>query len=78
MAKAKKQATVQRQARRAMGTIRRRSHQAKAAIQSRTLTLGELIAAAYDTLGNEVKDVARVLGSADLACAIHKRIVVTR
>ena len=78
MAKAKKQATVQRQARRAMGSIRRRSRQAKANLKAQTLTVGELIAAAFDTVGNEVKDVARVLASPDLACAIQKRIVLVQ
>lgn len=74
----KKAATMQRQGRRAMGSIRRRGRQARAALRNQTVTLGELIAAAFDTVGNEVKDVARVLASPDLACAIQKRIVLVQ
>lgn len=46
--------------------------------QKKTLTVGELVAATFDAVGNEVKDVAKVLSSPDLACAIHRRIVVVR
>ncbi|HZN94950.1 MAG TPA: hypothetical protein VFB81_19690 [Myxococcales bacterium] len=40
------------------------------------LTVGDLIAAAYDALGSEARDVARVLRSPDLSVAIHRRIVL--
>ncbi|HEY8211746.1 MAG TPA: chaperonin [Myxococcaceae bacterium] len=40
------------------------------------LTVGDLIAAAYDTLGSEVRAVARVLKSPDLSLAIHRRIIL--
>ena len=39
-------------------------------------TVGELIVAAFDTVGNEVKDVARLLSSREIGRAAHRRIVV--
>jgi hypothetical protein len=78
MAKAnKKAAAVKRQGRRGMSNVRRRAP-AKAAFRTRTVTLGELIAAAFETVGGEVKEVAKLLSSNDLACAIQKKIVVTQ
>jgi hypothetical protein len=41
-------------------------------------TLGELIAAAFDTVGNEVKDVARLLSSREIGRAAHARIVLVQ
>jgi hypothetical protein len=41
-------------------------------------TLGELIAAAFDTVGNEVKDVARLLSSRQIGRAAHARIVLVQ
>jgi hypothetical protein len=41
-------------------------------------TLGELIAAAFDTVGNEVKDVARLLSSREIGRATHARIVLVQ
>jgi len=40
--------------------------------------LGELVAAAFDTVGNEVKDVARLLASRELGRAARSRIVLVR
>lgn len=40
-------------------------------------TLGELIAAAFDIVGDEVKSVARLVSSSDMAKVIGKRIVVS-
>lgn len=68
--------TVKRQGRRVMPALRRKSAKAKASGQVKQLTLGELIAAAFDTVGHEVKDVAKLLSSPDMACAIRRRIVV--
>jgi hypothetical protein len=40
------------------------------------LTVGDLIAAAYDALESEARDVMRVLSSPALAVAIRRRIVL--
>lgn len=48
----------------------------KAAGKRKQLTVGDLIAAAYDALGSEARAVARVLKSPDLSLAIHRRIVL--
>ncbi|CAM4310169.1 MULTISPECIES: hypothetical protein [Myxococcus] len=39
------------------------------------VTLGDLIAAAFDTVGGEVKKVAQVMSSKDMAVATGKHIV---
>jgi hypothetical protein len=41
-------------------------------------TLGELIVAAFDTVGNEVKDVARLLSSREIGRTAHRRIVLVQ
>src|SRR5262249_5741261 len=41
-------------------------------------TLGELIVAAFDTVGNEGKDVARLLSSREIGRAAHRRIVLVQ
>jgi hypothetical protein len=41
-------------------------------------TLGELIAAAFDTVGNEVTDVARLLASREIGRATHRHIVLVQ
>ena len=48
----------------------------RAAVKRAPLTVGDLIAAAYDALGGGARDVARVLKSPDLSVAIHRRIVL--
>jgi hypothetical protein len=40
--------------------------------------LGELVAAAFDTVGNEVKDVAKLLASPELGRAAKSRIVLVQ
>lgn len=50
----------------------------KAAHRSVKTTLGELIVAAFDTVGNEVKDVARLLSSREIGKAAHRRIVLVQ
>ena len=51
---------------------------AKAHREAVQTTLGELIAAAFDTVGNEVKDVARLLSSREIGRAAHARIVLVQ
>jgi hypothetical protein len=41
-------------------------------------TLGELIVAAFDIVGNRVPDVAHLLASRELGRAAHGRIVLVR
>ncbi len=59
-----------------MKTKRQGRHGAKAVAKKATVTLGDLIAAAFDTVGTEVKEVARVLSSKDMARLTGRRIVV--
>jgi hypothetical protein len=74
MAKRTQTPPPQRQGRR--GTPARRKI-AKAAPARVNTNLGELIAAAFDTVGNEVKDVARLLSSRELRrCANHPIVLV--
>jgi hypothetical protein len=40
--------------------------------------LGDLVAAAFDTVGNEVKDVARLLASPELGRAARSRIILVQ
>ncbi len=54
----------------------RRGARAKAAVKRAQLTVGDLVAAAYDALGSEARVVARVLSSPDLSAAIRRRIVL--
>jgi hypothetical protein len=41
-------------------------------------TLGELVVAAFDTVGNEVKDVAKLLASPQLGRVAGSRIVLVQ
>jgi hypothetical protein len=56
----------------------RLQHKASAHHAAVQTTLGELIAAAFDTVGNEVKDVARLLSSREIGRAAHARIVLVQ
>jgi hypothetical protein len=76
MAKSAKVAgQVRRQGRRVMPALRRKGRQAKAVATKVNLTLGELIAAAFDTVGTEARAVAKVLSSDTMARALNRRIV---
>ncbi|MGO9831467.1 MAG: hypothetical protein ACLPJH_15110 [Myxococcaceae bacterium] len=59
-------------------TLRRLQRKAVAGGRKVHTNLGELVAAAFDTVGNEVKDVARLLSSAELSRAAKSRIVVVQ
>lgn len=75
MAKRTKTPPAQRQGRR--GTPARRKTTTRAPRPRVNTNLGELIAAAFDTVGNEVKDVARLLSSRELRrCANHPIVLV--
>ena len=46
------------------------------AVTSHKTTLGDLIAAAFDTVGSEVRAVSELVSSSELARVIGKRIVL--
>jgi hypothetical protein len=76
MAKATKSGgQVKRQARRVIPAIRRQGARAKAAAAKVNVTLGDLIAAAFDTVGTEVRSVAQVLGSRDMTRMTGRKII---
>jgi hypothetical protein len=63
---------------RTRNTLRRLRRGAVASGRKVQTNLGELVAAAFDTVGNEVKDVARLLASPELGRASHGRIVLVQ
>ncbi|MDY7228909.1 hypothetical protein [Hyalangium rubrum] len=74
---ARKSRSVRRQARRVMPSSRRKNRRAPApAAKTGPLTLGELIAAAFDTAGGEFLEVLRVVSSPQLSKALGRRIVL--
>jgi hypothetical protein len=64
--------------RRAQNTLRRLQRSAVVGGRKVQTNLGELVAAAFDTVGNEVKDVAKLLASPELGRAAHSRIVLVQ
>ncbi|HEX5753461.1 MAG TPA: hypothetical protein VFZ09_45110 [Archangium sp.] len=69
----RKRGSVQRQGRRAMPTPRRATHRKAAPA---LLTLGELIAAAYDTAGGESFEVLKLVTSPQMTRVLGRRIVL--
>jgi hypothetical protein len=63
---------------RARNTLRRLRRRAVAESLRVQTNLGDLVAAAFDTVGNEVKDVARLLASPELGRVAHGRIVLVQ
>jgi hypothetical protein len=63
---------------RARNTLRRLRRRAVAGSLRVQTNLGDLVAAAFDTVGNEVKDVARLLASPELGRVAHGRIVLVQ
>jgi hypothetical protein len=80
MAKAttgRKSGSVHRQGRRVMPALRRAARRVKSSsARPGPLTLGELIAAAFDTAGGEMLEVLRVVSSPQLSKALGRRIVL--
>lgn len=79
----RKGSPVRRQGRRVLPSRRRVARRVKAPrtpplspARPEPLTLGELIAAAYDTAGGELAEVLRVVGSPQLAKALGRRIIL--
>ena len=70
-----KVSNVKRQGRRVMPALRRSGVRARQAA-NKVLTIGDLIAAAFDAAGGKVDTVAKVLGSSEIAAATGRRIVL--
>jgi hypothetical protein len=68
----RKSGAVQRQGRRVMPAPRRTRRK----VGSEHLTLGELIAAAYDTAGGERLEVLKLVTSPQMTRALGRRIVL--
>ncbi len=74
---ARKKSPVRRQARRVMPALSRVARRAKKSKKScAPLTVGELIAAAFDTAGGDLLEVLRVVTSPQLARTLNRRIVL--
>ena len=58
--------------------LRLLQRQALAGSRKVQTNLGELVAAAFDTVGNEVKDVAKLLSSPQLRRAAKGRILLVQ
>jgi hypothetical protein len=69
----RKRGSVTRQGRRVMPTPRRTA-QRKAATPA--LTVGDIIAAAFDTAGGEAMEVLKLVTSAQMSRALGRRIVL--
>ncbi len=82
-ATARKGSSVRRQGRRvlptlrrAVGRVKRSRAQMSSAARPEPLTLGEIIAAAFDTAGGEIREVLKVVASPQLSKALGRRIVL--
>ncbi|MFY0579606.1 hypothetical protein ACN28S_39965 [Cystobacter fuscus] len=70
-----KRGTIQRQGRRVMPTMRRTAQRKATAAK---LTLGELIAAAYDTAAGDSLEVLKLVTSPQMERLLGRRIVLSR
>ncbi|MCP3099834.1 chaperonin [Myxococcus sp. K15C18031901] len=76
MAKAQRRGQgIQRKARQVKVTTKRAVAGAGRRARRVQMTLGDLIAAAFDTVGGEVKKVKQVVSSRDMTLATGRRIV---
>lgn len=82
-ATARKGSPVRHQARRVMPALRRVARRVKASrapqfptARPEPLTLGELIAAAFETAGGELAEVLRVVSAPQLSKVLGRRIVL--
>jgi hypothetical protein len=69
---------VARKGRRVLPSLRRTAQRVQAAASRAQLTLGEVIAAAFDTAGGEQLEVVKLVTSAQMTRALGRRIVLTR
>jgi hypothetical protein len=76
MAKAQRRdQTIQRKSRQTKARVARAAAKVARPVRRVQVTLGDLIAAAFDTVGGEVKKVAKVVSSPNMALATGKQIV---
>ena len=80
---ARKSGSVRRQGRRvvpalrrAVGRVKRAPTQPPSRARTGPLTVGEIIAAAFDTAGGELRQVLKVVTSPQLSKALGRRIVL--
>lgn len=78
MAKAQRggQKVMRKVARKGTVAVARKGKAAAKQVRRVQVTLGDLIAAAFDTVGSEVKKVAQVVSSPAMTVATGKHIVV--
>jgi hypothetical protein len=69
---------VARKGRRVLPSLRRTAQRVQAAASRAQLTLGELIAAAFETAGGERREVLKLVTSPQMTRALGRRIVLTR
>lgn len=72
----RKGGTVPRQGRRVMPALRRTAQRARAVAEKAHLTVGEVIAAAFDTSGGELGDVVEQLTSPQMTRALGRRFIL--
>ncbi|AGC43594.1 hypothetical protein NVS55_11480 [Myxococcus stipitatus] len=72
----RKSVTVRRQGRRVMPALRRTAQRARVAAERAQLTVGEIIAAAFDTAGGELGEALELMTSPQMTRALGRRIVV--
>ncbi|AKF80435.1 hypothetical protein SAMN05443572_11195 [Myxococcus fulvus] len=72
----RKSVPMRRQGRRVMPALRRTAQRARVAAEKAHLTVGEVIAAAFDTAGGELGEALAVMTSPQMTRALGRRIVV--
>jgi hypothetical protein len=72
----RKGGTVPRQGRRVMPALRRTAQRARAVAEKAHLTVGEVIAAAFDTSGGELGEVLELVTSPQMTRALGRRIIL--
>lgn len=72
----RKKVTVRRQGRRVMPAVRRKAQRKRPATSRAPLTVGALIAAAYETAGGELSEVLALVTSPQMSRALGRRIVL--
>lgn len=76
MAKAQRRdQVIQRKSRQTKAKVARAAANVARPVRRVQVTLGDLIAAAFDTVGGEVKKVAKVVSSPNMTLATGKNIV---
>ena len=69
---------LQRRGRRVLPALRRATRRAHGAAHQESLTVGELLAAALETSGGEVREAVRLMRSPAMQRALRGRLVFVR